>query len=68
MQELQKQVEKLTKEKQELIDKTKLLEQEILMLKEQEENFNTFVALKDGLYGINLKADEILKYEKANQF
>jgi hypothetical protein len=61
--ELQKQVEQLEKEKQELIDKNKLLEQENKNLKEQDSELNIFVAPYDGLYGINLKQNEIIKYE-----
>lgn len=62
--ELQKQVEQLKKEKQELIDKNKLLEQENLNLKEDESKYVLFTASKDGIYGINLKANETIKYEK----
>lgn len=62
--DLQKQVEQLKKEKQELIDKNKLLEQENLNFKENESKYVLFTASKDGIYGINLKANETIKYEK----
>ena len=62
--ELQKQVEQLEKANQELIDKNKLLEQENQNLREQDNEFNTFIAPKEGLYGIRLLANEIIKYEK----
>lgn len=63
--ELKNQVSNLEKQKQELIDKNKLLEQENKNIKEQDNEFNTFVTPKTGLYGINLKQDEILKYKKS---
>lgn len=66
IKDLEQQIEKLIKEKQELMDKNKLLEQRLQKHQEHENNFNTFVAPKDGLYGINLVVDEILKYEKTN--
>ena len=61
--ELQKQVEQLEKDKQVLLDKNKLLEQENQNLREQESELNIFIAPYDGLYGINLKQNEIIKYE-----
>ena len=64
VEELQNKVEQLEKANQELIDKNKLLEQENQNLREQDSEFNTFVAPKEGLYGIRLLANEIIKYEK----
>lgn len=50
IKELQKQVE--------------LLEQEVKQLKDEDSKYIVFVAPKKGLYKINLKANETLKYEK----
>ena len=50
IEELQKQVE--------------LLEQEVKQLKDEDSKYIVFVAPKKGLYKINLKANETLKYEK----
>lgn len=62
--ELQNQIEELESEKQELMKQNKQLEKELATLNEQEKNFSIFEAKEDGLYGINLKAYEVLKYEK----
>ncbi len=62
--ELKNQISTLEKEKQKLSDKNKLLEEENKSLREQDNEFITFVTPKNGLYGIHLKQDEILKYEK----
>ena len=64
VEELQEKIKVLESEKQELIDKNKLLEVENVMLKEEESQYITFTAPKKALYHINLDEGETLKYEK----
>ena len=64
LEELESRIATLEKEKQELIDKNNLLEQENLALREEESKYITFVASKKALYGINLKDGEVVKYIK----
>ena len=61
---LELQISTLEKEKQELKDRNKLLEQEIVRLREEESEYIIFEAPKEALYGINLKKGEIVKYLK----
>lgn len=62
---LEQQVEKLIKEKQELIDKNKLLEYENQNLKLSDNKYEVFTATKTAIYYINMVKDETLKYEKS---
>lgn len=64
IEELQKQVEELKKDKQELIDKNKLLEREKQNLKENDNKYEVFTATKNAMYHINMIKGETLKYEK----
>lgn len=64
IEELQKQVEELKKDKQELIDKNNLLEREKQNLKENDNKYEVFTATKNAMYHINMIKGETLKYEK----
>lgn len=64
IEELKKQIEVLEKEKQELVDKNKLLEVENTILKDEESQYMTFTASETHLYHIHLEEGETIKYEK----